>query len=213
MIAPHTSNTDVESVMSDLRWTKHMMSDTLRRLGEEHTLTRAQSHALEMRVRSEVVARFGSMHVALAPIAEDHVVMPQGVRGVLRMLLRPAAAFAAIAAVFVGAIVVLQAPSGSRATPEVAGRISTTAVVANTTPVVPGSGTSLTVFPGVIADARTTPAAPIRATTPGSGRVFRGTAVRNVNPTPGVFTQWGTHVFTDDEVLRAHRVDKQPFTS
>lgn len=189
--------------MTKRTWNNREINSVLQRLGKAYELPPERSAALEARIRRDIIARYGRFDVPMtAPI---HT--PEPARGGMLIFLRrmrPALAFAVIGVLVVGAAVVMR-KMGTAIKPELP-----SAVVTSVAPVVPGSGAEVSVFTvdAPAASATTSPAAPAPATR----RAYRQPA-HPLTPSEGVFTQWGSSVFSEEELLKNRRNGKNVFTS
>ena len=114
------------------------------------------------------------------------------------LIFRPAFVFAGVIAVVVGAAMFRFQMLGDRP-PARPPTVSTSApvvrgVVADLTP---GSGSAMSVFSVATTDGAVPAVAPARSAAP---RTFRRS--RPLTPAEGVFTTWGTSVFSDQELSR-----------
>lgn len=175
-------------------------------------LSETDHAAIAAHVRRAVDARVGGFASvqtrdtqSVVPAIHMGAMLRRGMLG----LWRPAVALTSITVIVASAMTIAEigqrdAAREARALPRVAASPTVTAAA----PVVPGSGNDLSVFGGTVAvvvpeqgsTSVETPAVsvPMRRIVPSTRR-----NVRSVNPAPGVFTTWGTSVFSKEELLRA----------
>ncbi|MBI4434136.1 hypothetical protein HY632_05165 [Candidatus Uhrbacteria bacterium] len=185
------------------------INNQLEMLRAHDPLTETDHAMIAAHVRRAVTSRVGGF-VSASHEARDMVPaihMGTMLRRGMLMLWRPAAAFASVVVIMVSVMTVAEigqrdAAHDARVVPQV----STSPIVTAGAPVTPGSGNGISVFGGTVAvvipeDAppAEVPATivPVRPPLPATRR-----SVRAINPAPGVFTQWGTSVFSEEELLR-----------
>jgi hypothetical protein len=183
---------------------KHRTTTTIdRALGAMRSMPAydaAWEDRLMTRVRRDVHARFGSFVVRTdtqdghAPEGDRAAVhtMPFALRGMLE-LMRPAAALAIVVVSVIGFAVFTMSQSSTTGT--LADGVQTSSMMYVASPdISPGSGSNLSVFGGTVASI---PVDPIVVQTRSFTRPAR------INPASGVFSQWGTGVFSDQEVMHS----------
>lgn len=187
------------------------LHEALHALRSYDPMTAAQHEALDTRIRREITSRFGSFTVPER--ATVHTTGGEG-RGMLVLLLeqvlrgriwtglRPALVLASVAAFAVGATVAVVTnrpsdpviPVRSPSVPAAPG-VAVAPVIAELSP---GSGSAVSVF----AIAYAVPGAPaVRRNVRVGAPSFR-TIPKPVTPAAGVFTTWGSGVFSEQEILR-----------
>lgn len=185
------------------RLTTQSLDAALVRLGEQYALPRERAVAFERRVHDAVVQRFGTTRMSL----ETQPSVGIG----LFTFLRPAAAVGVFLLLVVGTIASFRRSSDrTNSVPRTTEEPQASSDVVIAPPSVePGSGSMLSVFGQRIAVALEVPVEASSVSARVRVRAIVPRAVRaQVNPSPGVFTQWGTGVFSEEEILRSARDGK-----
>ena len=169
---------------------KKNLDHYLKLLAADDPFTEEQYAALNARIRREIISRYGSFAI---PVRHDVHTSPRLVRGMMD-LLRPAAfALAGAAAVFALFVSV----RSSRVLPITVPGAEVPATVGKATVATLGNGASFSVFGAT----NVAPVTVVPATAPIARPIIR--RPRPVTPAAGVFTTWGTGVFSpQEEMLR-----------
>lgn len=179
------------------------LNHALKTIGSQPAFSREWEERLEARVRREIITRYGSfalpvrsgVQLSSSPALNLSSSPAFWLFSLKGMFLQPAMAFASIAAIAIGiGVFQLVSHGGSERAPTVSMSepIARPAVVAE---ILPGSGSALSVF---ILSQNTAEAQ--ASTSVKSGKTWRKS--QPLNPAAGVFTNWGTNVFSKEELMR-----------
>jgi len=202
--------------MVQRKWNNHEINEALRRFGECYELPPERAAALESRVRREVIARYGGFAVLAQPVVHTPEVAVGGMLMFLRGMVRPALAFAAVGVLVVGAVAAMRRlDGGAPPPPNTAPVVQPEAVVTSAPPITPGSGALVSVFTISGSQGQTVPApsATMSPIAPVSVRRRAYRPARPLTPAEGVFTQWGTSVFSEEGRLQSDWEGKSVFRS
>lgn len=204
------------------QWTNRRIDQALRELRDasrtQPVFSAEWEQVLETRVHREVDARFGvgAWHERILTDAYgysritdkkmDVHTVPVSVFGMLEELrvffTRPAFALATMVVVVAGVLAYRQSTDSTLANRPRDPQTSSAVAVAPAVPFGEGTGFAVSVFGEALAVAPSGGVVPIRTAPASAPRygVRRSTAIP-INPAAGVFTTWGTSVFSDDEAL------------
>lgn len=185
---------------------KQTLNHYLTLLKEYDPLTEEQHASIEARVRRDVIARYGSFTMPARPVVHTPELVRGGMLIFLRGMVRPALAFAALGVLIVGVAAVMRQLDGGVLPPLTFAPVASSEAVVASAPITPGSGVALSVF-GVAAPS-VQPQAPSRK--PAASRSVRP---KPLTPAEGVFTQWGTSVFSEEGRLQSDWEGKSVFNS